>query len=180
MAGSLPSVAVGGTLVTVGGIGVAVRTTSVGTAVGTSDGVGESTRVAVASTPRTDTCGAVAVAGTRVTVTDGVPVALAVPADETAVRDATVIAVDATWVAVEKTATTFPAPDVGVETAAVDVGLAFTPRGGEMMIWVDPTAVRTEDVPTATAAVPPPVASATIVSVAFMTASFGTSRIVHD
>jgi hypothetical protein len=81
---------------------------------------------------------------------------------------------------VETTATTFPAPDVGVETGAVDVGLAFTPRGGEMMIWVDPTAVRTEDVPTATAAVPPPVASATMVSVAFMTASFGTSRIVHD
>ena len=86
----------GGTLVAVGGIGVAVRTTNVGTAVGTSDGVGESTRVAVASTARTDTCAAVAVAGTRVTVTDGVPVALEVPADEPAVRDAPVVAVDAT------------------------------------------------------------------------------------
>ncbi|GDX70437.1 hypothetical protein LBMAG38_15280 [Chloroflexota bacterium] len=95
MAGSLPSVAVGGTLVAVGGIGVAVRTTNVGTAVGTSDGVGESTRVAVASTARTDTWADVAVAGIRVTVTDGVPVALDVPADATAVLDAPAVAVDA-------------------------------------------------------------------------------------
>ena len=80
----------------------------------------------------------------------------------------------------ETTATTFPAPDVGVETGAAVVGFALTPRGGEMVIWVDPTAVRTDDVPTATVVVPPPVASATIVSVAFITAPLGTSRIVHD
>lgn len=180
MAVSVAGVADGGTLVAVGGIGVAVRTTSVGTAVGTSDGVGESTRVAVASTARTATWAAVAVAGTRVEVTDGAPVALAVPADATDVRAAPVVAVDAICVAMDTTPTAFPDTDVGVETGAAVVGFAFTPRGGEMMIWVDPTAVRTDDIPTATVVVPPPVASATIVSVAFITASFGTSRIVHD
>lgn len=178
MAVSPPGVAAGGTLVAVGGIGVAVRTTSVGTAVGTSDGVGEYTRVAVASTARTATWAAVAVTGTRVTVTDGVPVAPAVPSDATTVLAAPVVAGNAALVAVEATATAFPV--VGVEANAVVVGFAFTPRGGEMMICVDPTAVRTDDVPAATAVVPPPVAWATIVSVAFITASFGTSRIVHD
>ncbi len=117
---SPPIVAVGGTLVALGGIGVAVRTTSVGTTVGTSDGVGDKARVTVASTARIDTCAPDA--GTRVAVTEDVPVALVATADATTVLDTPTVAVDPTGVAVEATATTLPTPDGVVETGAVVVG----------------------------------------------------------
>lgn len=57
----------------------------------------------------------------------------------------------------------------------VAFGATVLPRGGAITTWVDPTAVRTD--PKASA--PAPVASATMVSVALRTASFGTSKIVQ-
>ncbi len=54
----------------------------------------------------------------------------------------------------EAAATALPAIDVGVETGAVAVGFALPPRGGRMMICVDPNGVRTDDVPTAITRVP--------------------------